>query len=89
MSRHLLAWYKKQLILLRIGYNQVISLEGLWQHCLQVANLAKIISSQKGVEQPVKDHAYLAGLLHDVGKVLLAVSLPEKYREALASIAWT
>ncbi|HSM75594.1 MAG TPA: HDOD domain-containing protein, partial [Desulfobacterales bacterium] len=40
-----------------------------WQHCLAVAELARILAVRLGHPDP--EEAYIAGLLHDVGKVIL------------------
>jgi putative nucleotidyltransferase with HDIG domain len=42
---------------------------GLYQHALGVANIAKILSQSTGKSNP--ESAYTAGLLHDIGKVVL------------------
>ena len=42
-----------------------------WRHCLAVAVLCKEIALKSGYPDP--DEAYLAGLLHDVGKALLDI----------------
>lgn len=46
-------------------------LENLWEHSLQVANLAKKIASIEGFEKSIIEEAYTAGLLHDLGKIIL------------------
>jgi putative nucleotidyltransferase with HDIG domain/diguanylate cyclase (GGDEF)-like protein len=40
-----------------------------WQHCLAVAALARILAGRLGYADP--EEAYIAGLLHDVGKIIL------------------
>ena len=40
-----------------------------WQHCLAVAELARILAVRLGNADP--EEAYIAGMLHDVGKVIL------------------
>mgnify|MGYP002624208582 CR=1 FL=1 len=45
------------------------SREGLWQHSVAVAHAARLISVTCRRESP--DEAYLAGLLHDTGLILL------------------
>jgi putative nucleotidyltransferase with HDIG domain len=52
------------------------SLEKLWNHSIKVAALAQKIAVY---EHSDVDEAFLAGLLHDVGKLLLAVNRPEEY----------
>jgi two-component system, cell cycle response regulator len=42
-----------------------------WQHCLAVAELARILAGRLGYADP--EEAYIAGLLHDVGKVILEI----------------
>jgi len=42
---------------------------GLYQHALGVANIAKILAQSTGRSNP--ESAYTAGLLHDIGKVVL------------------
>ena len=42
---------------------------GLYQHALGVANIAKMLSKLTGRSNP--ESAYTAGLLHDIGKVVL------------------
>jgi putative nucleotidyltransferase with HDIG domain len=54
-------------------------LEQLWPHSLQVADLAEQVAANSGVVDP--GEAYLAGLLHDVGRIaLLAISLYDAAR---------
>ncbi len=48
-----------------------------WQHCLATAAAARAIARGTGYEEP--DDAYLAGLLHDVGKVVIDRNAPEEY----------
>lgn len=51
------------------------SRQGLWQHCTSVAHVARLISTSCKLESP--DEAYLAGLLHDLGLILLDQYLPK------------
>jgi putative nucleotidyltransferase with HDIG domain len=49
---------------------------GLWAHSLAVAMLARDLLKQSAGERPsLTDEAYLAGLLHDIGKPVLAAML--------------
>jgi HD-like signal output (HDOD) protein len=59
------------------------SLEMLWSHSLEVAKAAKNIAVYEGAEKKVVDETYVSGLLHDVGKLVLAVNLPNEYQQAL------
>jgi HD-like signal output (HDOD) protein len=61
------------------------SLEGLWKHSLQTAAAARVIAAQQGLDRTTLDDAFLAGMLHDIGKLVLAQSIPEAYGEVIRS----
>ncbi len=59
------------------------SIGKLWEHSISVARGAKsILESEQTSGQEVND-AFTAGLLHDCGKLALAVNVPDQYREVL------
>ena len=53
------------------------SVDRLWKHSLQVANLAKAIARHEGMDRKVQELAFLAGMLHDVGYLVLISAMPE------------
>lgn len=57
-------------------------LSGFWSHSLLVAELARGIASR--LERDDREEAYLAGLLHDVGQLLLLDGLGGRYEALLA-----
>ena len=59
------------------------SLDVLWQHSLATSTCAKRIAQEEHQDRHVADHAFMAGLLHDVGKLVLVANLPELYSAAL------
>jgi HD-like signal output (HDOD) protein len=59
------------------------SIESLWTHSLAVASAAKTVAFYEGADRKLIDEAYVAGLLHDVGKLVFAVNLPQEYQQAL------
>lgn len=59
------------------------SLSGLWEHCMASANLAQGIASMEGLSRDDAGDCYMGGLLHDVGKLVLASQLPEEYNAVL------
>jgi len=59
------------------------SIEALWKHSLATAKLARRIARLEGAPERVCDDALMAGLLHDLGKLVLVVNLPQEYDEAL------
>ena len=59
------------------------ALKILWRHSLMCAVLAEMIARK--VSYPSPDEAYLAGLFHDIGKLVLWVNYQDEYTEALQS----
>jgi putative nucleotidyltransferase with HDIG domain len=60
-----------------------ISVSRLWNHCVSVARLAKRISMAEEASQALAERAFLAGLLHDIGKLMLASDNPERYQSVV------
>ncbi|MCC6141257.1 MAG: HDOD domain-containing protein [Nitrospira sp.] len=59
------------------------SLNALWQHGLKTSGFAKVIAQQEQAPQAMVDEAFTAGLLHDIGLLLLASNKPEDYQRVL------
>ncbi|MEW6263169.1 MAG: HDOD domain-containing protein [Thermodesulfobacteriota bacterium] len=55
--------------------------ESLWRHCLAVSWTAKALAETAGY--PIPTEIMVAGLLHDLGKLVLMTHFPEEYRELL------
>ncbi|MBL9188456.1 MAG: HDOD domain-containing protein [Opitutaceae bacterium] len=69
-----------------------VSIEGfsfpeLWTHSLDTGAAAKAIALLEGADHKLADEAFVAGLLHDTGKVVLAANCPGEYAEVLRLIA--
>jgi putative nucleotidyltransferase with HDIG domain len=64
----------------RIG---AFSIDALWAHSQSTAGLAKEIARLERAEQRVTDEAFVAGLLHDTGKLVLASNFASQYNEVL------
>jgi len=60
------------------------SIDSLWNHCIRTARLAREIARMEAGDSDVAEQAFAAGLLHDLGKLLLAANLPEPFRRAIA-----
>ena len=58
-----------------------------WQHALAVAQAAEKLARERKAKADVVEYAFIAGLLHDVGKVMLAANSPEAYAGILAQAA--
>lgn len=55
----------------------------LWDHAIKTATLARAILRQSGGEPADIEDAYTAGMLHDLGKMMLAANLPDQFQEAM------
>ncbi len=60
-----------------------VDLAAFWSHSLLVAELARDLAAAADYANP--DEAYLAGLLHDVGELILLSAIGEPYAHLLAS----
>ncbi len=61
---------------------RTVDLDAFWRHSLGVATAAQALARQAGIE--ATGTAFCAGILHDVGKLVLATLAGDRYR-ALAS----
>ncbi|OIO03536.1 MAG: hypothetical protein AUJ49_04325 [Desulfovibrionaceae bacterium CG1_02_65_16] len=62
------------------------SLRMLWGHSMRVAAIARNIATQERLGKDESDHAYIAALLHDVGKLLLDAHCPEESTRVYATV---
>lgn len=53
--------------------------ERLWGHCLDVARCSRAVMKARGGSGSDVEDAFLCGLLHDVGKIVLAEGCPGEY----------
>jgi len=54
---------------------------GLWLHSVGVAKATQLLSRTLGLDRP--DVAYTIGLLHDIGKIVIAMSFPESFARVI------
>ena len=59
------------------------SIETLWEHCMSTSTIAKEIAKSENTDSTLIDEAFMAGILHDVGKLIIAGSLPDNYKNVL------
>ncbi len=65
----------------RKGGKEVFDRSGLWVHSLGVATASKLIAQKIGHGDT--DEAFVAGLLHDVGKVVFDTQFPAEFLEVV------
>lgn len=63
-----------------------IPLETLWKHGVITGTSARDIAKSQDVGTIGVEGAFMAGLLHDIGLLVLATNFPEQYREVLTNL---
>lgn len=59
-------------------------LDALWQHSFSTSLFARAIGVGEKLPRKAQDEAFTAGILHDLGKLILAQNFPDDYTEAIA-----
>ncbi|MFK7848413.1 MAG: response regulator [Rhodothermales bacterium] len=60
------------------------SIDSFTNHSLAVGALAKALAKKERQTQDVVDDAFIAGMMHDVGKLIVASNFPEYYDQSTA-----
>ena len=63
--------------------NQSFSLDALAHHCWMTGVVARRVAEAEQKDIKMRDQCFLAGLLHDVGQLILATGLPEEYKQVM------
>lgn len=63
------------------------SFERLWNHCWSVGVIARKIAQWEGLSSVESDQLFIAGLLHDVGKLVLVTGVPTSYQLVIDRLA--
>lgn len=66
---------------------QNISMDQFWTHSLCVGVAAKTLAAKKGIPVQMREECFVAGMLHDLGKIVLSGCFPEEFGQA-CSKAW-
>ena len=67
--------------------NDIFSSHSLWVHSTTVGTLAKLVSKHETDLKDIIDNSYVAGVLHDIGKLILVYKMEPYYRDAGLSLA--
>ena len=60
-----------------------LSLDALWSHSLKVAEFSRTVAREACNDQKAIDASFTAGLLHDIGMILLAANFPDELAASL------
>jgi HD-like signal output (HDOD) protein len=58
------------------------SLPQVWNHCWDTAALAQCYCREYQLPRPTREEAFLAGLLHETGRLILIANFPDQYKAA-------
>ena len=58
-----------------------LSVTNLWSHSVRTAQAARLIAKRELAKREIAEDALAGGLLHDLGKLVLASSYPDRYEE--------
>ena len=59
-----------------------VNLPQIWNHCWETAALAQFFCREKSLPRATGEAAFLSGLLHETGRLVLVDNFPEKYQAA-------
>jgi HD-like signal output (HDOD) protein len=62
---------------------EIFQIDTLWSHSLLVGKIAKAIAGHASEDKDLINNTFLAGILHDIGKLVLVSELPEQYRQVI------
>jgi len=60
------------------------SIDSLWNHSMTIGGLALKIAEAENMSADQQNHAFTAGLIHDIGVLIVAQYLPDQFQQALS-----
>jgi putative nucleotidyltransferase with HDIG domain len=64
----------------------ILPVSKIYDHCVRTGVIAKNIAGFENMEKKEADNAMIAGILHDLGRLLLADNFPDEYQEVMDSV---
>jgi HD-like signal output (HDOD) protein len=59
-----------------------MDLQRVWAHCWETARLAQHICREQGLPAKTGEEAFLAGLIHEIGRFILIDNFPDQFKAA-------
>ena len=63
--------------------HSVLDMEGFWRHSLCVGVTSRLLAKKRKIDTKHIEEYFIAGLLHDIGKIPLANALAQPYSQAI------
>lgn len=64
-----------------------LNLDNFWQHNFIVSELSKYLAAERGADRDTVNASGLAGLLHDIGSLVMLANFPIQYNNMLRQVA--
>jgi HD-like signal output (HDOD) protein/CheY-like chemotaxis protein len=61
----------------------LFSVNKLWEHCIRAGGFAKALAERERLPENQRDDCIVGGMLHDIGKLVLATTLRREFTEVL------
>jgi len=65
--------------------SDVLNMDGFWEHSLCAAVISRMIAAKIKIDPKYYEEFFIAGLLHDIGKIPFTSCLPQEYLAAIAA----
>jgi len=65
---------------------EILPISRIQEHCVNTGILAKKIARLEARDKDVTDNAMIAGVLHDLGRLILAEGFPDEYRQIMDKV---
>lgn len=62
------------------------SMDELWRHSFMVGRIARKLAEAEDMQDAMIDDCFLAGVLHDIGKLVLSVNFTSKYEDVISRV---
>ncbi|MDR3201320.1 MAG: HDOD domain-containing protein [Spirochaetales bacterium] len=63
---------------------EALNMSGFWRHSLSVGVLSKLIARTRKIDPKILEEYFIAGLLHDIGKIPLNNTLTQEFIQAMS-----
>jgi putative nucleotidyltransferase with HDIG domain len=63
---------------------QALNMNGFWRHSLSVGVLSKLIARTRNIDSKILEEYFIAGLLHDIGKIPLNNTVTGEFVQAMS-----
>ncbi|MDR2733110.1 MAG: HDOD domain-containing protein [Spirochaetota bacterium] len=67
------------------GKTSTLDMDGFWRHCLAVGVTSRSIAVKIGIDPKLREEFFIAGMLHDIGKIVINEHFAAQYLQIIQS----